>query len=111
MLGTPGKILDEWLALPNVLRVFRAFPGDPNWYVYKEGLPFRGVWAIHRRTDMDGTDWFFGVTPLGKLEMFELPFFLGWIAYLNIAWNRRAWLKAHAVRMPRAIWRQAPRLH
>lgn len=112
MLTSAGKVLDEWLALPNALRVFRAYPGDPNWLVYKEGLPFRGVWALHRQTDMEGTEWFFQLTPMSKLELLGgLPWFLGFIPFLNIAWNRRAWLKANATRVAPSVWRQATRLH
>ena len=106
-----GKTLDEWLALPNALRVFRAYPGDPDWYLYKEGLPFRGVWAIHRRTDVEGAELFFAIGPLSKLEMLTQLFPIGLLSVASLAWDRRTWLRANAVRMPNTLWRQGRRLH
>ncbi|MCC7348448.1 MAG: hypothetical protein IT538_13735 [Variibacter sp.] len=111
LLNEAGKTLDEWVALPNVLRVFRGFPGDNDWYAYKEGLPFRGVWGIHRRTDMSGTEGFFHLRAADKADALLQSPPLGILFILWLAWKRRKWLKAHAVRMPRAGWRHALRLH
>ncbi|NGM22356.1 hypothetical protein G3576_20225 [Roseomonas stagni] len=103
------KALDDLLLLPNVLRVFRRHPADPAWYLFKEGWPWSGVWAIHCRTDMQGTDLFFSMgwrdwtTFAGP--PFAVPSFWLW---MTVA--RRRWLKAHAHRMPRAIWRDGLRL-
>lgn len=103
------KALDDWLLLPNVLRVCRRHPVDPDWYLFKEGWPWNGVWAIHRRADMHGTEGFFW----GRRQWLHfggdmpplIPFFWLW---MTVA--RRRWLKANAHRMPRAIWRDGLRL-
>ena len=110
-LQDAGKVLDEWLALPNVLRVFRAHPDYPDFLFYKESLPFTGVWALHRGTDMTDTELFFAVSPLDKLQALALPWFLGIFGVLYLRYRRRLWLKRHAGRAPRHLWRQTLRLH
>jgi hypothetical protein len=106
-----GRTLDEWVALPNVLRTSRSYPGDDDWLVFKEGLPFRGVWALHRRTDMSGTELFFQVRPLEKLDALSQPWGLGILMLWMFAWERRKWLKANATRTSPSVWRRAKRPH
>ncbi len=103
------KALDDWLLLPDALRAFRRHPVDPAWYLFKEAWPWNGVWAIHRQTEMQGTEGFFIWSWRSWFSFDGTPILLPafWL-WLTVA--RRRWLKVHVHSMSPAIWRDGLRL-
>ncbi|MGX9966231.1 hypothetical protein ACVFYP_23105 [Roseomonas sp. F4] len=101
--------LAQWILLPAAVQAFRRHPKASGWWLFKEGWPWRGVWAIHGSTNLTGNTILFELRPIDWLN--ADPPWLAPIPWLWITVARRRWLKKNAHRMPRALWRQARPLY
>ena len=103
----PVAAVDRWLAdaflTPQVLLSFRRDPEMSGCWLFKEGWPFGGVWRIRGDTGMAGNEMLFSLKPINFLQGDDF----GLVAWVLILVQRRRWLKRHAERVPRRMWRRA----
>jgi hypothetical protein len=99
--------LNDFRDPQQLLRSFRRHPVDVGDWLFKEEWWFGGVWQISGRTELPGHADFFAQRPLTIMDSVGESGWLGPPFLLYFALRRRAWLKRHGKRVPRAVWKKA----
>ena len=98
--------LAEWLLLPKAARLFRPHPEEAGYLLFREGWPLGGVWSLHGDTDVTGTEAYWQPWRPDTLELLLQPA-LAFALLPVLLWDRRRWLDANGMRVPRSLWRRA----
>jgi hypothetical protein len=101
-----AKRLAEWLEVPEAARLFRPHPDAAGHLLFKEGWILGGVWSLHRDIDVTGTEPYWQPWRPDALDLLLQPA-LAFSLLPVLLWDRRRWLNANGMRVPRSLWRRA----